>query len=361
MKRSRNNFWKRMVLFLLAAVILGVLPLAPEDVEAAGGKVTLAWDLTWDHKVIQIEQGERFQIGHYAVAYVGQDTMRVSQVKASYTSSKGDVAAVESRKGYVTTKGIGKTTITIRCKGKKLSRDIQVVAQGTFGESKGRTMFRELAAKMDKKFVKEINSKNGFAFSRLMSEYRKINEVYPTFSMEGFTRLRQQVDWAAGGIFYQPTNKLAVPQAGSCVAMNQILMNYASKHNPSWKSGDMLKFKSASATTKGIKVRLKKKVSAAQILAAKNGSSSWFGKQASGNNKAYTRVYLFDLQKSGNNMTLARAELVKGSSIVKIIPYRVKGNQEVKGKLTKGHTYKMSTDASGEESFWTQGKTVTVK
>ena len=348
----------KTTLSLLLAVVLSI-SLFPAEKAQAQENVYFDWQWGFasDEKPIQVEKGQKFNIGHYARVTISDKTIwigYVSQKKAAYASSKKSVATVD-QKGVVTAKQKGTTKITIKFKGKELTQNIQVVPKGAFGSASKVTKLAKLAKEIDKKLPAKITESNGFTLSNLEFDFKECAKDGRTVNDKGFLTKKESYG-------YQATNKLAVPQAGSYQVLCNLFWLYGENHcvsrsYPYEKNTDVLKVKSVSATTSGLTVTLKKQVTATQLLAATYGYDRWNkGTRIAGKKKAYTEIYI------DGSLLKGRAELVKGSNKVKITPYKWNKNYTklVKTNLVKGKTYTL-LGCDGEGEFWLNGKKVTVK
>ena len=153
----RSSKIGKTTLSLLLAVVLSI-SLFPAEKAQAQENVYFDWQWGFasDEKPIQVEKGQKFNIGHYARVTISDKTIwigYVSQKKAAYASSKKSVATVD-QKGVVTAKQKGTTKITIKFKGKELTQNIQVVPKGAFGSASKVTKLAKLAKEIDKKYGK---------------------------------------------------------------------------------------------------------------------------------------------------------------------------------------------------------------
>ncbi|MBO5372091.1 MAG: Ig-like domain-containing protein [Lachnospiraceae bacterium] len=370
----REYLKKRLAVFLTIMMVLpaivAMLPMTATEVSAASN-VSMDW--IWkssnsENLPMQVEKGQKFYIGDYANVYVSSDYKIASMVKASYSSSKSSVATVD-KNGYLTAKGIGKATITIKYKGKKLTTQLEVVPAGTFGKSKAITGLKKQAKNLAKKAASKVTVKNGFAMAKAMTDYRKYaSDVYSEISYGGL--LREKVTktntYVWNGVthtytstYTTETNKIAVPQAGRFYYLSTMLSDYGRKNSPTATNpAKKVKIASASATTGTITLKLKAKISAEQVLGARIFGSDEWNKKAN-SKKAYCYASIYDAE-TNEYYSSGKVEFKKGSNIVKITPMQdtyVNGAIKYsKIKLEKGKTYRI-----GSKSEWAKGKTVKVK
>lgn len=347
-----------LVLMMVLPSIVSVLPMTATEVSAASGDIYVNWDYQWGYQnsdVVQVEKGQKFYVGDYVTiseyAKSGKfiSSKVASLLKATYTSSKKSVATVD-KKGYLTTKGTGTTTITVKYKGKKVSRKLKVVPTGDFGYGDDLAAIQKKAEELATKIPKKVTAKNGFSIIKLKTDYEEFLQNSEN-SAYGINTNGMILNYAVSGT----TRELVVPQASRYNVINRMLGEYASKNSPtSTRSSKVLKIKSASAKTNQITIKLKNKVSAEQLLAAKCSYTLWG--QPKGSNKAYIYVYFHD--SAQKTYYYGKGELVKGSKVIKVTPYKYssKTYKYVRTKLKKGKTYVL-----GSKTDWTKGKSVKVK
>ncbi|MBQ8528035.1 MAG: hypothetical protein IJ429_06130 [Lachnospiraceae bacterium] len=341
--------------------IVSVLPMTAQEVSAASN-VSVYWTYQFTltaMETIQIEKGEKFNIGDYAYYYDGTVSKTVSQVsKASYSSSKKSVLSVDS-KGNVKAKKTGKATITIKCKGIKIKKTFQVVKAGTFKDTKVVTNVRKKAEKLKKNMPSKITVSNGYKYLKMENEFSDYVAKNSTkINQAGFLCEKQSF---GNYTSYPITNKLAVPQAGRFLALNQLLYSYADKNSPtSTRSSKQLKISSVSATTKSITIKTKQKITDAHILAENINSSFLNTTPSKKSAKAY--VYIYD--KKADQWYTGTATLKKGSKTITVKNFvhsyydsDAKKYVSKTVKLKKNHTYTIG--AKGVH--WGNGKKVTVK
>lgn len=351
----RESMKKRLAVFLTLLMILpaiaAVLPMTATEVQAAA--VSMWWDVTGSGtQTIKVEKGQKFYVGDYVAVYEGAgEKETASMKKASYSSSKTSVATVNS-KGYFTAKKTGSTTITVKYKGQKIKCKFQVVAAGSFKNSKAASGLKKKAAALAKSIPSKVSTKNGFDLVKKRNAYQAAaDEVDSDISFEGF--LKENV---TSSYYKEATSKLAVPQAGRYLTICAMLNNYGTQNSPtSTRSARVMKISSASATAKTITVKLKKNIDTAQILAAQIQEKDANAK-VTGKTKANIRLYIYNTKT--NEMVYGLGVIQKGSKTMKITPQKYvynNGLSYVNTTLEKG-TYRL-----GSKTDWTKGKTVTVK
>ena len=165
-----------LCIMLVLPSIISVLPMTTTEAVAATN-VSLYWNYNTDaanNAVIQVEKGEKFNIGDYA--YVWFDVMDygcASQYKGvKYSSNKKSVLAVNS-KGIVTAKKTGKATLTIKYKGQKITKKFQVVKAGTFKDTSAVKGLRKKADKLSKNMPSEITLSNGYKYLNMLKDFKK--------------------------------------------------------------------------------------------------------------------------------------------------------------------------------------------
>lgn len=349
----------RLAVFLSVIMILpsimAILPAAPVSVSAASSYVQMDWNGIYH---TQVEQGQEFYIGDFATVYTyGKKAWRgtASMTSASYSSSNSSVASID-KKGYFTAKATGKTKIKVKYQGKEIEEEIEVVEAGTFTETAAVSGLRERAGKLSKKNPSKITAKNAYSLYKLAADIKayaakNANEI----SADGHLVEKSQYS----NTYYQ-TTKLAVPQAGRYYTFLAALQNeFGYKNNPtSTQSAKVMRIQSISAKPTAITVKLKKKIDATQILAARICNEHVGNEQIKGKNKAYISVPVIDVKS--NTAYSAVGEIKKGSAVVKIKSFQKFVSQKskyVNVKLKKGRTYKIDYGFN----TWSKGKTVTVR
>lgn len=346
----RKNLKTRLAVFLCMVMILpaivAALPMTATNVFAASNTVSLYWQWYSLYDTIQVEKGQEFYIGDFVgVASYGKTNQfkTATDVKAAYSSSKKSVATVNS-KGYFTAKAEGTTKLTIKYGGQKISTNVTVVAAGSFERTNEVSGLKKKAEAIAKKTPSKITTKNGFELYKLTAQYRDYAENAKTVTETGFLVETVTQDYGNGSYYSKTstTNKLVVPEAGKYYALNMMLRNYAEQNNPTGTKGaKLLKVKSVSANTSAITVKLKKKVSTEQVLAARILYGDYMeNDKLSGKTKANISVYVTD--KKTSKMYRCTAQLKKGSNTLKLVPYEYSATEAkyVKTKLQKGHSYR---------------------
>ncbi len=342
------------ILMVLPAVIT-ILPTAATDVSASSSKPFLSWCWGDDdtYSTIQIEKGQSFYIGDYGHIYISQPSGlpvfgSFSMFQCSYSSSKKSVATV-NRKGLVSTKKTGTTTLTLKYSGQKLTVKLQVVAAGSFKKPGSFSRQKKDAASLAKKTPSRITTKNGFSLIKQLRKYEKAIDERATDSLYidswGFLRENDQ-----------RTNKLILPDSSRTLTLNLMMMNYGIENSPtSTTSAKVMKIRSISATPDKVTIKIKKKLDASQILAVRILNSTGENLNLSGTSTAYLSMMLYD-KKDSSSMYYCKALIKKGSDTLTLIPYQY-NNPTIKARLKKGHSYYLEYSRTG----WTKGKTVKVK
>ncbi|MBO5302543.1 MAG: Ig-like domain-containing protein [Lachnospiraceae bacterium] len=360
----RTNLKKRLAVFLTIMLVLpaivSMLPMTATEVSAASN-VSVSWyDFPgYGKSTIQVENGQEFNLGYYVSIYDGNNYGSAAMFKkVTYSSSKKAVAAIDS-KGVFKAKKEGTTTITVKYKGRKLTCKFEVVKAGAFGESEAITALREASEKLMADMPSKITVANGFKYLQLKEDFFDSVSKYSTdVNNRGFI---QEPVKSGNYTYYKSSCKLAVPQAGSSICLNNMLWNYGDKVNPtSTRSSKVMKIASVSANTKQITVKLKKAISAEQILGAQINNT--YINEKIDTKKAYLSLSVYDTKEK--KYTSARGTITKGSKVLKIqvgeMKYTYKNGSSVgefkTGKLKKGHTYSL-----GEKYTWAKNKKVKVK
>ena len=352
----KENMKKRLAVFLcilfVLPAIMAVLPQTAQEVQAA------SWYLNWtiassgNKGVLIAEKGAAFYIGDYATVQNGSVTMlgTVSMVKASYSTNKENIAAVNSE-GYVEARETGKANITIKYKGKTLICTLTVVEAGSLGTNNAYTKLAQAADTIAKNMPEKITTKNGFQLVKIFNKYEEVAEsVKQDITDDGFI-----VDKESGSNF-DATDNLVVPNASRYNRLYWELRLYAEKYSPlSTKSSKVLKISSINATAGKVAINLKKSPSKEQILALKIDSSWYLEKRnlSAGNNQVYFYMNFCD---KNNKYYLGLACMKKGSRTITVIPQKSYSRKSKNTKLKKNRTYQLDT-----EIHWMKGKSFTVR
>lgn len=361
----KRNFKRRLAVFLTMMLVLptiiAMLPMTSTKVSAANNYVYVSWTVSgYGSKTIQVEQGQTFYVGDYIHIEDGKWYGVASELsKVSYTSSNPSVVSV-SKKGVFTAQTLGTAEITATYKGKKASCTFEIVAEGSFGKSAAATEMKKAAEKIEKKVKGKLTVSKAYAYEKVKDTFDKLKEQYKAqINDRGFLLEQGAVN---GSLYKGETSMLAVPQAGRYKYLSQLLRNYGEKNNPlSTRSAKTMKIASASATTSGITVILKKKLTLEQIYGAHYndyGAQYDPDKRKFSKKKIVINTYISD--EKTHKVYSSQMTLVKGSKKIKIVPreyvYKNGVGKYKKTKLEKGHTYRI-----GYEMDWTKGKTVKVK
>lgn len=344
-------------ILLILPAIVAVLPMTSVDVSAAGN-VSMSWIWQFSNtknEPMQVEKGQKFYVGDYADVYVSSDDdygyLIASMVNATYTSSNKSVATV-NKDGYMTAKKTGTTTITIKYKGKKLSAKFKIVPAGTFGNEDAIAGLKSAADKVAKNVVSKVTTKNGFSLCKVKADYEAyVSDVSDVLDSKGMLKEDIKSTYTVGGKTYTSTykgvkNKLAVPQAGRYQYLSSLLFAYGWEHSPtSTVPSKMMKIKSISATKNTITVKIKKKLTAEQILGAR-AYDSYMNKEVKDKKTAYSSEAIYDTKNM--HIGYVKVQMKKGSNTLKLTPQNV--------KLTKGKKYRL-----GSKYSWGKGKTFVVK
>ncbi|MBO5372583.1 MAG: Ig-like domain-containing protein [Lachnospiraceae bacterium] len=360
-----RNVKKRIAVFLsimlIFPAIMNILPVATTEVSAASN-VWMYWKCAYGYKTIEVEQGEKFYIGDYVNVSTPKIYTVASLVNASYSSSKKSVATVD-KNGLLEAVSTGTTKITVKYKGKKLTTKLKVVKDGKFGNEEMIADVKGQLALLEQAIPKKVTLENGFECLQMIEGYKKyIDEKEYYLEYNGILEEREKIS-GSNWYTYKAKNKLAVPQAGRYYYLEALLGKYSGKNSPvATRSSKVLKVKSVSAKPSMVTIKLKKKVDASQILAARIiYDNDWLKMynnmpELTGDTKAYISVGLYST--NGGASYFGIAELTKGSKVAKLYPmkYSSKKYKYVKAKLKKGATYNVGGDYS-----WTKGKKVKVK
>ena len=339
MKNIKMRLAVLLSVMMILPSIVTILPVASMRVSAATTYVYMNWGAVSN---TQVEQGQEFYIGDFVNVYVyGGKSWNgtASMTSVSYSSSKPSVGSV-TKKGYFTAKKPGKTKITVKYKGKKVEGEIEVVEAGTFPETTAISGLRECAGKLSVKIPSKITLKNAYSLYKLAADVKAyVNKHSKAINVDGYTVQKSEYS-----DYYYPTSSLVVPQAGRYKTFMATLKNkFGYKNNPtSTRSAKVLRIQSASAKTNKITVKLKKKVDATQIMAARICNEDVGNELLTGNNKAYFKVPIIDAKSKIYTVYYGIAEINKGSAIMKIKSfeqYVSKKGKYVKAKLKKGRTY----------------------
>lgn len=343
------------VLFVLPTV-LGVLPITALQV-SADETAYMNWSYLTDagKSTIQIECGQEFYVGDFAYVYDygAESAGTASNFPVSYSTSKKKVASIDE-KGYLTAKKTGTAKISIAYKNQKISCKFQVVESGSLATSEDIANVQMIAAELSGGIPEKITTANGYSLIQKTLHYEDQRQEYATVvSTNGFLMENVSGTVKAG-------TKLVVPQMGRYRYATNLLYAYEAKNSPvSTRSAKVMKIASISAVPKAITVKIKKKVSAAQLLAAQITQSSYYNPTpALTKKKGVLRIDLTDVHT--NERYVGFMTLQKGTNTLKIAPKKSKYEdgmtKYISAKLEKGHTYRLDSTVG-----WTKGKTVKVK
>lgn len=350
-----------LCILLVMPSVLSVLPMTAQEVSAAD--TVVYWNYSFNYSndtVFKIERGEKFYIGDYAYIWDGNNSYGCASQynKVKYSSNKKSVLSVNS-KGLVTAKKTGKATITIKYKGKKITKKFQVVKAGTFKNTSAVKGLRTRATKISQNMPSRIGLSNGYKYLNTCIEYSDYASKHSTEIGTTGILMKKSSFSDASYVYYSSSDKLAVPQAGRYFLLEQKLNAYATKNSPTSTTGSKrLTIASVSANKNAITVKAKQNVTAAHILAANitaRGLNDTISKQA-----AKTYVTIYDV--TDTKIYTGVASLTKGSKTVTIKPYNYTYNSKTGNseftclKLKKGHTYRIGSDME-----WGNGRTVKVK
>lgn len=348
-------------LLLVLPNVLGLLPMATLQTEAAS-----YGDLNWSiyNETVQVEEGKAFYVGDYVSTYKTGKVYTyytASMLKASYKSSNTTVATVDAN-GYMKTLKPGTTTITVSFKGKKTTKEFTVVKKGSFGTVAEVTELAKAAKKLPSKMPSSITTKNGKKYVDMMSDYVKVEQkVSNQVNSNGM--LKEEVTIGTY-TYYSSTNKLAVPEAGRREPLYKLLSIYENKNSPtSTRSAKVLKLSSATASVKKntITLKLKKKVTKEQILAAKIYEEVYcrdaLNASKLADNQAYVRVSVINKKQTYEGV--AKITLGKKTATMQIYTSKYENGKATytKAKLKKNQTYTLGYGANE----WTKGKKVKAK
>lgn len=363
MKREcRTRFLVFLSILLILPAILGVLPMTAIEVLAEDGAY-INWSYLTDagKSTILIECGQEFFAGDFAYVYdyAQECSGTASNFPVTYTSSKKKVASI-NEKGYLIAKKAGTTKVSIAYKNQKISCKFQVVEAGSLSGTTDVENMRGIAAELANGIPEKVTTANGYGLIQKTLVYEDKRQEYSTVvNTNGF--LMEAVENAEDGTTQtKVSTKLVVPQMGRYRYLTNLLYAYEAKNSPvSTRSAKVMKISSATANTKYITLKIKKKISAAQLLASQINQSSYYNPTpALTKKKGVLRMDITDLDTSEKYTGFLT--LQKGTKKIKIVP---KKSKYVDGVLTyitirldKGHTYRLDSTVG-----WTKGKTVRVK
>ncbi|MBO5373585.1 MAG: hypothetical protein J6A75_12840 [Lachnospiraceae bacterium] len=354
---------RRLAVFLsilmILPAIMAVLPMSAADTFAAVADAYVSWSYVsgYGQKTIQVEAGEEFYVGDYAYIsdYSSGAYGVASNFDVSYTSSKKAVAKVD-KNGYFIARKPGTTKVTVKYKGVKAVCKFKVVKAGTFDNTEAITAVNAAADILASDIPSKVTTKNGYSLIQKTVAFEEAREEYLSeINSNGF--LMEKLEGAA---YSSPSTKLVVPQAGRYKYLTHLLYAYEEKNSPiSTRSSKVLKIASVSANRKAITINLKKKVKAAQLLAAQIAQSGYYNSPLTLTADAgVVRVNITDVKT--NEVYTGFLTLKKGAKKVKLVPMKSKSVNGIltyySAKLKKGHTYRLDSTVG-----WTKGKTVKVK
>lgn len=359
MKNVRMRLAVLLSMIMVLPSIIAVLPVTQTNVLAASTSVSMSWIYGKYNEPIEVEQGQEFYIGDcVTVSIYGKKSWfgTASMVSASYSSSRTSVAAVDAN-GYFIAKEPGSTKVTVTFRGKKCEYEIKVVEAGTFAEKEVAKELQEIAKKFPQKLPSKITTNTAYSLYKIAAEAKQCANKYKNIISEDGYLLEKS---ASNSNYYQRTTQLAAPMAGRFKTFMDLLKNdFGYKNNPtSTKSAKVMKIKSASAKPNAITLKLKKKIDATQVIAARICYDGIGNEKIKGANTAYIQVWIIDAKKE--NSITGIAEIKKGSATVKIKSFQRYDNKKfksVKVKLKKGQKYIIQDGIK----TWTNARIVKVR
>lgn len=359
-----NYFKKRIAVFLclLLAIptLVGVLPMNSLTAEAATTSSISSsyWNISkWDSSqrkyvyTISVEVGQEFNIGKvFSCSYKKPGVyVGVSNLSATYTSSKTSIATVGKKTGIVKAKKKGTTVITIKCKGASVKCTVEVSKKNAFGKTSVRNKVVSKAKAMIKAYNGKMTSKNRYKVLKAYDEYiAQVNQLSGAIS-NGFLCEKN----AYG--YYSTTNKLVAPEMWEANGIYCAMYDYGKKINPigtTQSNWFKIKAVSAKANERSFTLDIKSKVDADDIFAIQLYQASDDVRTEDG--RALFRIKVQDTKTGYIYYGWVTAN--KGSKQLTV-------NMDYL-KLVKGRKYKMygmNTDTQLAPYGWTGGKTFTVK
>lgn len=359
MKNVRMRLAVLLSMIMVLPSIIAILPVTQTNVLAASTSVSMSWIYGKYNEPIEVEQGQEFYIGDcVTVSIYGKKSWfgTASMLSASYSSSRTSVAAVDAN-GYFIAKEPGSTKVTVTFRGKKCEYEIKVVEAGTFAEKEAALKLQEIAKKFPQKLPSKITTNTAYSLYKIAAEAKQCVNKYPNIISEDGYLLEKSASYSD---YYQRTAQLAAPMAGRIKTFMYLLKNdFAYKNNPtSTRSAKVMKIKSASAKPNAITLKLKKKIDATQVIAARICYDGIDNEKIKGADTAYIQVWITDIKK--RSIISGIAEIKKGSATVKIRSFQQfnsKKGKYVKTKLKKGQKYIIENGTK----TWTNGKIVKVR
>ncbi len=336
---------------VILTMILSVLPITSTEVQAASSQMNW-YDGDAETSMI-VEAGSKFYIGDFVMVLSGNSSATASMVKASYKSARTKVASVNS-KGNVSAKKAGTTDITVKYQGNTILCHLTVEKKGSFGKDEAITKMRAAAKTLAKKMPSKLNASRGFSLINNKNAYLNAYRSYSIrqLSYEGFLYTNERP--AGDLVDYGRSEKLAVPEAGRYLTAEAMLRQFMKKNDPTSKqSSKTMSIASARASTKSITIKLKKKLTADQILAAQlayPGENSTIGSKT----RANITMTIYDV--TAGKYYKGQLTLKKGRNQLTVKPVIYTYGKYDAVKLIKGHVYMLESTMS-----WANGTKVTAK
>lgn len=360
-----KNFKKRLAVFLsilfVLPTILSVLPQTATEVQAATTCRMYARTGTsnGNSTTLYVMVGQKFCVGDYVSASIVSGTKyeyysTVSSTSSTrYKSSNTSVASVDSKKGTVTPKKTGKTTISVSLKGAKHNIVLYVEKKGKYQMNSVDKKIDAAAKKVAADATKSINSKNAYSIYKNMVTYRNLQEK----------STGAQIFYAGVmAVYDNNTLKYVImsPSMAKIAKVEDKLYKYGEKNSAlSTRSANLVKIQSVSATPTKITFKLKKKVNHAQILGTMcEGFNAAVGKKI--DSKTAYASFGFTVADKYIRATVTMKE---GSDTITISDFKYTKYKEsdkqyhtYKYSFTKGKSYSF-----GSKQMWCGARRVKVK
>ncbi|MFA9378477.1 MAG: hypothetical protein ACERKZ_17285 [Lachnotalea sp.] len=251
------------------------------------------------------EAGQSFNIGDYISFNGSSKISKLSKVSktATYKSSNKAIATI-SKKGAISAKQVGSTTISIKYKGKSLVCTLAVV-HSQYSTNPVVADYKTSLDSAAKKFSKfsSIKASNCYTYiNTLTALYVKNEAVQKATNCESNGLLVKETTTANG---YLSDNIIVVANGTKFEVLTNMLNSYYSMNNPfntSKKYSSQLKIKNTVATATGITLNLKSKVTQSQVFGALNRFDLSYLKNFNLDNtfSVYTPIYVYKMKQNSN-------------------------------------------------------------
>lgn len=259
--------------------------------------------------VLSTEVGQAFNIGDYITINASSKASKLSDVSktATYVSSNKAVATI-TKKGQITPRQVGSTVISVKYRGKTLKATLNVIEQ-KYSNNAIVADYKNTLDQTGKQYKKfsSIKASNSYAFVNAVTAlYVKSLAVEKEVNNEDYnleTGILTVRNASTNG--YEYDNRIVVANGTKFNVLYDMLKSYWSMSNPyntSSKYNSQLQIKKVTASTTGITLDLKSKVTQGQVFGALNRYSLDYLKNFTLDNSynVYAPITVYKLKQNAN-------------------------------------------------------------